>query len=300
MPLARRGLGRAAGGDFRRGHVVDGDVRGVLLPPLLRVDAVEPAVVARDEVAPLQDLQRLLARGGLLLRAARTRAAGSAPAASAVPAPSRTRAARASAVSSPSFLFGGGAGSQTCPRDLFGAREVYNRGRRPSETGAGGFLAALEPGERVSRHRARDGVGRPVRRAARRSSLRLLQDDVPDVGARVAVLRPDPPRSARGASATFAVSQDDRAETARVQPTPGRAARNALRSAALEGVGGARPHERPDVLPGRSRTARIRETVVGFQSRRLEELARRAAKLAGRPAARLFRIGDTIPLIVPG
>jgi hypothetical protein len=45
---------------------------------------------------------------------------------------------------------------------------------------------------------------------------------------------------------------------------------------------------------------RIRETVVGFIRPRLEELARRAAKVSDRPAARLFRIGDHIPLIVPG
>jgi hypothetical protein len=45
---------------------------------------------------------------------------------------------------------------------------------------------------------------------------------------------------------------------------------------------------------------RIRETVVGFQRPKLEALARRAAKLSGRPPTRLFRIGDRIPLIVPG
>jgi peroxiredoxin len=45
---------------------------------------------------------------------------------------------------------------------------------------------------------------------------------------------------------------------------------------------------------------RIRETVVGFQRPKLEALANRAAKLAGRKSARLFRIGDSVPLIVPG
>jgi hypothetical protein len=45
---------------------------------------------------------------------------------------------------------------------------------------------------------------------------------------------------------------------------------------------------------------RILETIVGFQRPRLEALARRAAKLAGRTTPRLFRIGDHIPLIVPG
>ncbi|HZI67042.1 MAG TPA: hypothetical protein VFF17_10800 [Thermoanaerobaculia bacterium] len=45
---------------------------------------------------------------------------------------------------------------------------------------------------------------------------------------------------------------------------------------------------------------RIRETVVGFQRPKLEGLARRAGKLAGRPPVRLFPIGEHIPLIVPG
>ncbi len=45
---------------------------------------------------------------------------------------------------------------------------------------------------------------------------------------------------------------------------------------------------------------RIRETVVGFQRPRLEEFARRAGKLAGRPPVRLFPIGELVPMIVPG
>ena len=45
---------------------------------------------------------------------------------------------------------------------------------------------------------------------------------------------------------------------------------------------------------------RIRETIVGFQRPKLEALANRAAKLAGRRSARLFRIGENVPLIVPG
>jgi peroxiredoxin len=45
---------------------------------------------------------------------------------------------------------------------------------------------------------------------------------------------------------------------------------------------------------------RIRETVVGFQRPKLEALANRAAKLAGRRSARLFRVGENVPLIVPG
>jgi len=45
---------------------------------------------------------------------------------------------------------------------------------------------------------------------------------------------------------------------------------------------------------------RIRETVVGFQRPKLEALANRAAKLAGKRSVRLFRLGENVPLIVPG
>ena len=45
---------------------------------------------------------------------------------------------------------------------------------------------------------------------------------------------------------------------------------------------------------------RIRETVVGFQRPKLEALAKRAGKLSGRRSVRLFPIGQSVPLIVPG
>src|SRR5207247_10763675 len=40
--------------------VVDAHVRVVLRPPLLRVDVVEPGVIRRDEMAPLNDPQAVL------------------------------------------------------------------------------------------------------------------------------------------------------------------------------------------------------------------------------------------------
>jgi hypothetical protein len=98
---------------------------------------------------------------------------------------------------------------------------------------------------------------------------------------------------------TFAVSQDDRMETAEFHrrlgvhpdtlydPPPWKA------SAAL-GL----TNVPTFFLVGGN--GRIRETVVGFQRPRLEGIARRAAKLSGLPAVRLFRIGEQIPLIVPG
>jgi peroxiredoxin len=45
---------------------------------------------------------------------------------------------------------------------------------------------------------------------------------------------------------------------------------------------------------------RIRGTMVGFQRPRLENLARHAAKLAGRSSSRIFRIGEHVPFLVPG
>src|SRR5262245_60979380 len=57
-PLCRD-LGRRARFDERKIDVVDHHLRAVLLAPLLRVLAVEPLVVAGDEVAPLENLERL-------------------------------------------------------------------------------------------------------------------------------------------------------------------------------------------------------------------------------------------------
>ena len=47
---------------------------------------------------------------------------------------------------------------------------------------------------------------------------------------------------------------------------------------------------------------RIRETVVGFQRGKMEELAKRAAERAGRhtPGASLFLAGETVPALRPG
>jgi len=44
----------------------------------------------------------------------------------------------------------------------------------------------------------------------------------------------------------------------------------------------------------------IAETVVGFDSARMEGFARRAAELSGRPAEPLFRPDDHVPPIKPG
>jgi hypothetical protein len=98
---------------------------------------------------------------------------------------------------------------------------------------------------------------------------------------------------------TYAVSQDNRTETA---------AYNRRLGVQLETLYDPEPWKASSALGLTNvptlflvgTNGLIRETVVGFQRPRLENLARRAAKLSGRPAPRLFRIGDNIPLIVPG
>ena len=45
---------------------------------------------------------------------------------------------------------------------------------------------------------------------------------------------------------------------------------------------------------------RIRDTVVGFQRDKMDELARLASELSGRPAPALFSPGENIPAIKPG
>jgi peroxiredoxin len=106
-------------------------------------------------------------------------------------------------------------------------------------------------------------------------------------------------RIASAALPIFAVSQDERPETAAFNdrlgvhvetlydPSPWKA------SAAL---GLTNVPTFFLVAPG----GRIRETVVGFQRPKLEALARRAGKLSGRRSVRLFPIGQNVPLIVPG
>ncbi len=44
----------------------------------------------------------------------------------------------------------------------------------------------------------------------------------------------------------------------------------------------------------------VEETIVGFDRARMEELSKRAAALAGRPAAPLFRADEHVPAIKPG
>lgn len=106
-------------------------------------------------------------------------------------------------------------------------------------------------------------------------------------------------RAASGALPVFAVSQDDRRQTA-----------------AFNERLGVRLETLYDPLPWKASAAlgltnvptfflvgaggRIRETVVGFQRPRLEAVARHAGRRAGRSSVRIFRIGENVPLIVPG
>lgn len=45
---------------------------------------------------------------------------------------------------------------------------------------------------------------------------------------------------------------------------------------------------------------RLSESVIGFQKRNMQDFAAEAAALAGRPAADLFRTGETVPASQPG
>jgi len=164
--------------------------------------------------------------------------------------------------------------------------------------GAGGFLAALEPGEVF-----------PDIELETESGARFV---APQAEALYGFFKTTCPTSEfawphfdrirrigeRGLP-TFAVSQDDRVQTREFQrrlgvdletvydPPPWKA------SAAL-GL----TNVPTFFLVGSN--GRVRETVVGFQRPRLEGIARRAARLSGMPEVRLFRIGEQIPLIVPG
>ena len=64
VSLLRRDLRGGPGGEVHQVDVVHDDVRVVLLAPFLGVGAVEPRVPGRNEMAPLDDLERLLLGGG--------------------------------------------------------------------------------------------------------------------------------------------------------------------------------------------------------------------------------------------
>ncbi|MNN35075.1 hypothetical protein D3C81_1489130 [compost metagenome] len=65
MSLLCRHFGRRARGQRGDADVVDHHLGIVLLAPLFHVGVVEPLVVARHEMVPLQDLQRALRRVGI-------------------------------------------------------------------------------------------------------------------------------------------------------------------------------------------------------------------------------------------
>lgn len=179
--------------------------------------------------------------------------------------------------------------------------EVYNPFGRvdvSGEIGAGGFLAALEPGEVF-----------PKLALETESGALFVQPQIETLYGFFKTTCPTSElswphfdrirRIGEGGLATFAVSQDDRAETAEFNSRLGVSVETLYdpepwRASAALGL----TNVPTFFLVGPD--ARIRETVVGFQREKLEDLARRAGKLAGRPPVRLFSIGDHIPLIVPG
>jgi hypothetical protein len=164
--------------------------------------------------------------------------------------------------------------------------------------GAGGVLAALEP-----------GTAFPTIELETESGARFIP---PDGEALYGFFKTTCPtselawpyfdrirRAASRALSVFAVSQDDRRETA---------AFNERLGVRLETLYDAPPWKASAALGLTNvptfflvgSTGRIRETAVGFQRPKLEALANRAAKLAGRRTSRIFRIGEHVPLIVPG
>lgn len=106
-------------------------------------------------------------------------------------------------------------------------------------------------------------------------------------------------RRGEGGLRTYAVSQDERAETR---------AFNARLGVGLETLYDPKPWKASAAL-GLTNVptfflvgpdGRIRETAVGFVRPKLEEFARRGGGLSGRRPVPLFPIGEPIPLIVPG
>ena len=199
VPLPRRRLGRAARGDLRGGHVIDDDLGPVLRPPLLREHLVEPPVVPRHVVAPLDDPQRLPSRRPP------PAAAGSAPAASAIPPPSELPPRHAAA---PLFFMpvrdrvqyrAFNVKSRPVVPISRGVGLLPERSSRPREAASAprpsqSIIAAWPPRSRnpVPSHRAPGRERHNRRGPAGRNPLRILQDDLPDVRACLAVPRSHP------------------------------------------------------------------------------------------------------------
>lgn len=102
-----------------------------------------------------------------------------------------------------------------------------------------------------------------------------------------------------GALSVLAVSQDDPATTERFNQRTG---------AKMPTLYDAPPWRASEALGMTTVPAlflvgadgRVRETALGFQKAKMEELARHAAALAGRPSEPLFRPEENVPPIRPG
>jgi peroxiredoxin len=197
---------------------------------------------------------------------------------------------RASAVSSPPFLLF--VGSVRDPR----AKSIIAVGSGWTEREVS--LAALEPGELFPDLELETESGAPFVAGHGEALYGFFKTTCPTSELTWPYYDRIREIGAKGLR-TFAVSQDDRAETAEF---------NRRLNVRLETLYDPPPWKASSALGLTNvptfflvgANGRIRETVVGFQRPRLEELARRAAKVSGRSQARLFRIGEQIPLIVPG
>ncbi len=171
-----------------------------------------------------------------------------------------------------------------------GSREsqVYNR-----------WVAALNPGSALPTIALRDGRGNAVALPAGETLYGFFKTTCPTSELAWPYLERIRVISEGGKLSVLAVSQDDAETTERFNerlgvrvrtlydPSPWRASE----ALGLESV--------PTLfLIGAAGT--IRESIVGFQRQRMEELASIAAALAGRPSPGLFRPGENVPSIKPG
>lgn len=168
----------------------------------------------------------------------------------------------------------------------------------PGKNGAGGFLAALEPGEVFPQIELETESGARFVPPVTETLYGFFKTTCPT--SELAWPHFDRIRRiGEGGLEVFAVSQDGRTETALFHSRLG---------VALETLYDPEPWKASAKL-GLTNVptfflvgpdCRIDECVVGFQREKLEEIARRAGKLAGRPPVRLFPAGGQVPLIVPG
>jgi hypothetical protein len=184
-------------------------------------------------------------------------------------------------------------------RERSGRKSIIpRRNERLRRFGAGGFLAALEPGAVFPQIDLETESGARFVPPKTETLYAFFKTTCPTSELTLPYLERIR-RIGGTAFPIYAVSQDDRTATAAFhsrlgvnleslydpEPWAASAALGLTNVPTLFHVGAG---------------GRIRDTMVGFQRQRIEGLARRATKLAGRSSARIFRIGEHVPFLVPG